>query len=40
MRINSKWFVVLMVALLSLALVVSGCGGPKADDTKVVKWVL
>jgi len=35
MRINSKWFVVLMVALLSLALVVSGCGGKKADDKTI-----
>ncbi|MFZ5644374.1 MAG: ABC transporter substrate-binding protein [Bacillota bacterium] len=38
MRIKSKWFIVMMVLLLSLALVVSGCGGDKkAADDKTVK---
>ncbi|KJS68787.1 MAG: branched-chain amino acid ABC transporter substrate-binding protein [Peptococcaceae bacterium BICA1-7] len=37
MRIKSKWFVVLMVVLLSMALVVSGCGGDKKADDKTIK---
>lgn len=35
MKIKSKWFVVLMVALMSIALIVSGCGGKKADDKTI-----
>ncbi|HBV97614.1 MAG TPA: branched-chain amino acid ABC transporter substrate-binding protein [Desulfotomaculum sp.] len=34
---KSKWFVVLMVVLLSMALVVSGCGGDKKADDKTIK---
>ncbi|MFZ5651023.1 MAG: ABC transporter substrate-binding protein [Bacillota bacterium] len=42
MRNKAKWFTVLMVVLLSMALIVTGCGGggkdeKKAADDKVIK---
>ncbi|MFZ5647927.1 MAG: ABC transporter substrate-binding protein [Bacillota bacterium] len=43
MRIKAKWFTVLMVVLLSMALIVTGCGGGKDEkkaggaDDKVIK---